>query len=160
MNYNKHYTLINKKGFDGMTKNVKDYYVYPAVFRFDSDSVLVTFPDLPGCITSGKNQEEALKMARDVLGGFLSIMEEENNLIPSPTQITDVPIINNNEYILLVDVRMPPYRMNDNVKLKKKTLTIPDWLDKEAINKNINQSKLLTEALKETLGLNNNTHTP
>ncbi|MEJ9263601.1 type II toxin-antitoxin system HicB family antitoxin, partial [Bacillus thuringiensis] len=89
-----------------MTKNVKDYYVYPAIFRFDSDSILVTFPDLPGCVTSGKNQEEALKMARDVLGGFLSIMEEDNDLIPSPTQIADVPIINNNEYILLVDVRM------------------------------------------------------
>ncbi|MFY0147677.1 type II toxin-antitoxin system HicB family antitoxin [Bacillus cytotoxicus] len=143
-----------------MSKNEKDYYVYPAIFRFDSDSVLVTFPDLPGCMTSGKNQEEALKMARDVLGGFLTIMEEDNDPIPSPTHITDLTDLNDNEYVLLVDVRMPPYRMTDNVKLKKKTLTIPEWLDKEAVNKNINQSKLLTESLKETLGFNDNTHTP
>ncbi|PFJ06027.1 pilus assembly protein HicB [Bacillus cereus] len=143
-----------------MSKNQKDYYVYPAIFKFNSDNVLVTYPDLSGCMTSGKDQEEALKMARDVLGGFLTIAEEDNDPTPPPTHITDIVDLKDNEYVLLVDVRMPPYRINDNVKLKKKTLTIPEWLDKEAINKNINQSKLLTEALKDTLGFNDNTHTP
>ncbi|MFF2241945.1 type II toxin-antitoxin system HicB family antitoxin [Bacillus thuringiensis] len=139
----------------------KDYYAFPARFHFNiDDSVLVTFPDLPGCMTSGKNQEDALKMARDVLGGFLSIMEEDNDPIPSPSQITDIINNNSNEHILLIDVRMPPYRNKDNVKLKKKTLTIPQWLDEEAVQKNINQSKLLTEALKEHLGYNDKTNTP
>ncbi|MFY0146774.1 MULTISPECIES: type II toxin-antitoxin system HicB family antitoxin [Bacillus cereus group] len=139
----------------------KDYYAFPAVFKFlDNKEILVTFPDLPNVITNGFSQEEALKMARDVLGGSLSIMEEDNTPIPSPTHITDITDLNDNEYVLLVDVRMPPYRTTDNVKLKKKTLTIPEWIDKEAVNKNINQSKLLTEALKETLGFNDNTHTP
>ncbi|EXY06191.1 type II toxin-antitoxin system HicB family antitoxin [Bacillus cereus] len=139
----------------------KDYYAFPARFHFNiDDSVLVTFPDLPGCMTSGKNQEEALIMARDVLGGFLSIMEEDNDPIPSPSQITDIINENSNEHILLIDVRMPPYRNKDNVKLKKKTLTIPQWLDEEAVKKNINQSKLLTEALKEHLGYNDKTNTP
>ncbi|QIW22368.1 type II toxin-antitoxin system HicB family antitoxin [Bacillus thuringiensis] len=138
----------------------KDYYAFPARFHFNSDNVLVTFPDLPGCMTSGKNQEEALIMARDVLGGFLSIMEEDNDPIPSPSHITDIINENNNEHILLIDVRMPPYRNKDNVKLKKKTLTIPQWLDEEAVKKNINQSKLLTEALKKTLGYNDKTNTP
>lgn len=138
----------------------QDYYVFPAIFRFEENSVFVSFPNLPNCFTVGDNQEDALKMARDVLGGYLALMEEDNEEIPFPSDIKDIQPSSNNEYTLLVDVRMPPYRNKDNVKLKKKTLTIPQWLDEEAVKKNINQSKLLTEALKETLGYNNKTNTP
>ena len=27
--------------------NVKDKYIYPAIFDFDNDGITVTFPDLP-----------------------------------------------------------------------------------------------------------------
>ena len=37
----------------------------------------------------------------------------------------------------------------------KKTLTIPNYLDMLAKNKNINFSQVLQEALKKELGLNN-----
>lgn len=43
-----------------------------------------------------------------VLDGFLSITEENNHPIPSLSQITDIINKNSNEYILLIDVRMPP----------------------------------------------------
>ena len=39
---------------------MKDRYIYPAVLKFEDDSILVEFPDLEGCITFGENEEEAL----------------------------------------------------------------------------------------------------
>jgi hypothetical protein len=33
---------------------MKDRYIYPAVLKFEDDSIIVEFPDLEGCITLGK----------------------------------------------------------------------------------------------------------
>ena len=37
----------------------KDSYLYPAIFKYGEDGITITFPDLPGCISCGKNDEEA-----------------------------------------------------------------------------------------------------
>ena len=44
-------------------------HVYPAVFHPNADdgSYTVLFPDLPGCITEGKDLENALYMAQSAL---------------------------------------------------------------------------------------------
>ena len=45
-------------------------YVYPAIFDVDNDeemSVGVTFPDIFGAVTCGKDLEEAMFMAKDLL---------------------------------------------------------------------------------------------
>ena len=42
--------------------------IYPAVFYPYSDGsggYVVEFPDLPGCVTGGKNLQEAIEMATD-----------------------------------------------------------------------------------------------
>ncbi|MFD2692381.1 type II toxin-antitoxin system HicB family antitoxin [Sporolactobacillus shoreicorticis] len=54
-------------------------YIYPAVFdpKIDgSKGYTITFPDLPGCISEGTDIQNALYMARDVLEGFMYILEE------------------------------------------------------------------------------------
>ncbi|MDR2132042.1 MAG: toxin-antitoxin system, antitoxin component, HicB domain protein [Clostridiales Family XIII bacterium] len=43
------------------------------------------------------------------------------------------------------------YRKNFNDKSVKKTLTIPQWMDKMATNRGINFSKTLRDALAERL---------
>ena len=44
--------------------------IYPAVFTYEEGyEIAVTFPDFPGCATSGEDEQEALQMARDALGG-------------------------------------------------------------------------------------------
>jgi len=46
----------------------QDKYLYPAVFTYeDGYEIAVTFPDLPGCATSGADESEALEMAKDAL---------------------------------------------------------------------------------------------
>ena len=46
------------------------------LFFRDGNVVGVRFPDLPGCNTCGDDQEDALTMARDALGGHLLCLED------------------------------------------------------------------------------------
>ena len=69
---------------------MQNKYIYPAIFDFDEDGITVTFPDLPGCITCGDNQEEALKNAKEVLELYMYSLEEDNETIPQPSNILDL----------------------------------------------------------------------
>lgn len=57
---------------------IKDKYIFPAIFSYDDDGVSVEFPDLPGCYTCADSTEEALEMAKDVLGLHIYGMEQDN----------------------------------------------------------------------------------
>lgn len=46
----------------------------------------VIVPSLPGCITYGKNLEEAKKMARDAILGYLYSLKKHDEIIPSDTE--------------------------------------------------------------------------
>lgn len=48
---------------------MKHYY---ALFKKTAEAVEVEFPDLAGCVTFGKNFEEALSNAEDVLAAWLA----------------------------------------------------------------------------------------
>ncbi len=41
----------------------KDMRTYPAIFSKDEAGIAVEFPDLPGCFTCGKSEEEAVARA-------------------------------------------------------------------------------------------------
>ncbi len=129
---------------------MKDKYIYPAIFEYDEDGINVSFPDLPGCLTCGDSDEEALSMAKDALGGFLYAMEEDGDLIPFPTSLKNIKT-QNNEKAVLVEIWMPTVRKAIENKSIRKTLTIPQWLNKRAMEENINFSFVLKEALKREL---------
>ena len=86
---------------------MQNKYIYPAIFDFDEDGITVTFPDLPGCITCGNNQEEALKNAKEVLELYMYSLEEDNETIPQPSNILDLEV-ENTQVIVLVDIWMVP----------------------------------------------------
>ena len=130
---------------------MQNKYIYPAIFDFDEDGITVTFPDLPGCITCGDNQEEALKNAKEVLELYMYSLEEDNETIPQPSNILDLEV-ENTQVIVLVDIWMVPVRDEMKNKCIKKTLTIPKWLNDLAIENNVNFSAILQSALKEYLG--------
>lgn len=44
---------------------------YCAVFKYDTDGINITFPDIPGCFTCAYSREEAVVMSKDVLNIFL-----------------------------------------------------------------------------------------
>ena len=128
----------------------KDYYVYPAIFTYEDDGISVEFPDLPGCLTCADTTEEAIKMAKEALGLHLYDIEEENEPIPVASSIGDLSL-EKNQMPILIDINMVLHRKAIENTSVKKTLTIPQWLNKEAERHNINFSQVLQEALKEQL---------
>lgn len=131
---------------------MKDKYVYPALFSYDEDGISIEFPDLPGCFSCADTDEEALYMAEDVLGLWMVELEEDNEEIPTPTNLKDIEV-EDNQKTALISVWMPTVRKAINNKSIKKTLTIPQWLDIMAREKDINFSYILQEGLKKELNL-------
>lgn len=131
----------------------KDTYVFPAILSFDDDGIAVEFPDLPGCLTYGETSEDAIQNAKEALGLHIYGLEEENMMIPEPTNIEKLKL-ETNQVPVLIDVIMPIHRKAIENYSVKKTLTIPQWLNKEAIKHDINFSQVLQDALKEYLGIN------
>lgn len=57
---------------------------YYALFKKSAKIVEVEFPDLKGCVTFGKNWEDALANAEDVLAGWLA--NAESQFIKEPSK--------------------------------------------------------------------------
>ena len=131
---------------------MKDKYVYPAIFDYADDGISIEFPDLPGCISCADTDEEALYMAEDVLGLFMADLEDDNEYIPEPSKLKDINV-SDNQKTVLISVWMPTVRKAVNNKAIKKTLTIPQWLDYMAREKDINFSFVLQEGLKKELNI-------
>lgn len=131
---------------------MKDKYIYPAIFDYAEDGISIEFPDLPGCLSCADNDEEALYMAEDVLGLWMLDLEDEKKDIPKPTNLKDIEV-KENQRTVLMSVWMPTVRKAVNNKSIKKTLTIPQWLDLMAREKDINFSFILQEGLKKELNI-------
>ena len=127
-------------------------YVYPAVFHPNADdgSITVLVPDLPGCITEGKNLADALFMAEDAISMWL--WNAENSHVPIPAA-TQPPRAEAPEFVNFVCADSDEYRRKHDSRAVKKTLSIPSWLNAQAEEAGINFSAVLQEALKSRLGM-------
>ncbi|MCI9606432.1 MAG: hypothetical protein HFF03_07145 [Oscillospiraceae bacterium] len=77
-------------------------YGYPAVFHPNEDgSYTVIFPDLPGCITEGKDLDHALHMAQDALTVWGRYAVEAGEHIAPASDPQDIPL-GENEFIHLL----------------------------------------------------------
>lgn len=130
-----------------------DRYFYPAVFGYEEgEEISVVFPDLD-VATSGESEEEALLSARELLGCVMFGLEEDGDEIPAPTPLSNLEV-GSHERAVLVDAYMPSVRMAQNNKSVNRTVTLPAWLNAAALERNINFSQLLQDALKTQMGLN------
>ena len=134
-----------------MAKKVERYF-YPAVFTYEEgQEIAVVFPDLD-VATSGENDDDALLSARELLGCVMFGLEEDGESIPEPTPLSAVAL-EHNERVVLVDVYMPAVRMAQNNKSVNRTVTLPAWLNAAALERNINFSQVLQDALKTQMGI-------
>lgn len=129
-------------------------YTYPAVFKKEENGLFsVVFPDIKGCYTSGDDLSHALVMASDVLALMVYTNYEEKSIgVPLPTPIDKIKL-KDNEFASYVVCDTKKYRRKFGSKAVKKTLTIPEWLNEAATEKNINFSKVLQEALQKQLDI-------
>lgn len=129
-----------------------DRYIYPAVFTYEPDQeIAVVFPDLD-VATSGENEDEALFSARELLGVVMAGLEEDGEPIPAPTALKDV-VLADNERAVLVDVFMPSVRLAHVNRSVNRTVTLPAWLNAAALERNVNFSQVLQDALRTQLGV-------
>ena len=123
--------------------------IYPAVFKPFTDQsggYVVEFPDLPGCVTEGKDLEQAIEMGIDAASGWILGELEDGEQIPHASDYSEIPAENGCMInMLLLD--MDAYEEKYGEKAVRKNLTIPAWLNTFAEKNNINFSKLLQETL-------------
>ena len=120
---------------------------YPAVFHeAEEDGFWVTFPDLPECITEGDDMAQAYEMATDALGLCLEDRLTENGNIPAPSVPGSISV-EGGAFLVIIEFDQLEYKKKHSKKAVKKTLTIPEWLNEEAMARNINFSQTLQEAL-------------
>ena len=121
-------------------------YYFPAVFSKEGNGYNVTFPDLEGCYTCGDDLPDALWMAEDVLACCLCDMEIEDLMIPTPSPFETIQL-KRGEFVNLITCDTDLYRRKYKKESVKKTLTIPQWLNEAALNRNVNFSQVLQDAL-------------
>ncbi|WP_050696638.1 type II toxin-antitoxin system HicB family antitoxin [Anaeromassilibacillus senegalensis] len=136
------------------------FSAYPACFFKEANGYSVIFPDLNWLSTCGKTLDQALSMAVDCLAGYLYSCQRENESIPYPSSMENINLedianeleLNSGEsFVNMVTVDVDEYAKVHFEKSVKKTLTIPAWLNAAALEKGINFSQVLQEALKERL---------
>ena len=124
-----------------------DRYLYPAVFTYAPDQeIAVVFPDLDAA-TCGADERDALFSARELLGCVMFGLEEDHAPIPDPTPLHDL-VLAENERAVLVDVYMPSVRLAQVSRSVNRTVTLPAWLNAAALERNINFSQALQDALR------------
>ena len=124
-------------------------YIYTAIIKkINQERYECSIPDLPGCISSGKNLDEAIDMITDAAGGWLVVNEDEGNpIIPATDQ--ERLVVPENHISTLVRVDTVAYRAATDTKSVRKNVSLPAWMVVLADKLNINCSQLLQEALRE-----------
>ena len=128
-------------------------YSYPAIFTPEGNDVYsVLFPDIDGCYTFGDSLINSMEMAQDALALMLFDYEIENRTVPIPSNIKDI-VTKEEEFVSFILCDTIEYQKKHNTRAIKKTLTIPEWLNKAASAADLNFSQILQEALVKKLNL-------
>ena len=123
---------------------------YPAIFhKAEEGGFWISFPDIPECLTEGDDMQQAYEMAVEALGLALVNRKEEKEEIPVPSEIDRIQ--GEDGTLVSVEFDMQEYLRKHNSKAVKKTLSIPEWLNKEATAMGVNFSQVLQEALMSKL---------
>ena len=129
---------------------------YPAVFFKEENGYSVIFPDLDYLATCGESLDEAISKAIDCLAGYIYWLMQDEDSIPAPSSLDSVNMVAIAQeldfeyqscFVNLISVDVAEYAKIHFEKSVKKTLTIPAWLNKAALQQNINFSQVLQEAL-------------
>ena len=123
--------------------------IYPAIFTPFSDGsggYTVEVPDLPGCVTEGKDIIEAIEKGIDAASGWVLDELEDGKAIPQASDRKDL-MAPEGSFINLLILDMNSYQEKYGQKTIRKNITIPAWLNTYGEKKGINFSRVLQDAL-------------
>jgi predicted RNase H-like HicB family nuclease len=120
---------------------------YPAIIEAGIDSFGVYFPDLPGCVSAGKTEQEAALGAEEALNGHLSVMAEHGDPIPAPSSLTAIQAEAGSVEVgrILVRGERPGRSVRIQVSIEEGLLA---RIDRKAPNR----SRFLADAARAALG--------
>jgi predicted RNase H-like HicB family nuclease len=124
-----------------------------AFISMDEPTFGVVFPDFPGCISAGKDFEDAVRMAHEALSGHVECMKDAKLEIPEPSTLEHIKRSwpdwkdwKDSEYTTALIALVPSH------ETKKYTISMDSSLMAriDAITKN--RSAFLARAAEEFLG--------
>ena len=124
--------------------------VYPAVFTpcIEKEGYTVEVPDLPGCVTEGKDLVDAIEMGVDAASGWVLGELEEGNNIPAPSlRKENIKLEDPESFVSMLVLDMDAYAEKYGDKTVRKNITIQAWLNTYGEKNNINFSRVLKDAL-------------
>jgi predicted RNase H-like HicB family nuclease len=129
---------------------------YIAIVHKDPNSDFgVSFPDYPGCITAGRNIDEAKDMAQEALSLHIQGMIEDGAQLPVPSKLEDImsdPDFAEAAAYLVVDVPdAKPKSVRVNITVPEMTLK---QIDAAAKKRGMSRSAFLVHAAQNALHSN------
>ncbi|MGL5050369.1 MAG: type II toxin-antitoxin system HicB family antitoxin [Fusobacteriaceae bacterium] len=129
---------------------------YPVVLTYEDNLIYVGIPDLEmdDYTACAETLDGAVKMAKELITLTIMDLEDEKKLIPLASKLDLIKEkLEYNQEIILINLWLPYEKSLVKVEYKKKTLSIPVWLDMLASQKNLNFSQILQKALKKELDI-------
>ena len=123
---------------------------YPILMRKGAAHIVVDIPDF-GISTQGTDYADAMEMARDAIGLVGIDMEDDQEPLPLPSDLSSLSKEHETDVITLVDVDFTEYRRRNDLRTVRRNVSLPSWLNAEAERAGINVSALLQAALKQEL---------
>jgi predicted RNase H-like HicB family nuclease len=124
-------------------------YMYTATFTPNEDGTkyYARIPDLPGCITTGKDLPDAIVQITDAASGWLVVAEDEGLAIAPPTPQADLPH-SDKDSLSLICIDTIAYRSATDTKAVRKNVSLPAWMARMADKRSLNCSQILQEQLR------------
>lgn len=124
---------------------------YPALFhKAEEGGFWITFPDFPEAFSEGDTMEDSYKMAIDCLGLAITSRETQKEDLPVPSSPDSIEL-EKDTFLVIVEFDLLAYKKRNSQCSVKKTLTIPEWLNEEALAMNLNFSQILQDALLQKI---------
>ncbi len=112
----------------------------------------VSFPDFPGCITAGKNIDEAKDMAQEALTLHIQGMLEDGEQLPGPSRLeeimSDPDYANAIAYLVVSAPDAKPRTVRVNVTVPEMTLK---QIDAAAKKRGMSRSSFLVHAAQNAI---------
>ena len=125
---------------------------YIGLIHKDADSDYgVSFPDLPGCVTAGRDLDEARAMAEEALALHLQGVAEDGEAAPEPSSLQDIMADPDNRAGVAILVAAP----HASSRAIRVNVTIPEDvledIDRHAEREGMTRSGFLVKAAKLAL---------
>ena len=115
-----------------------------------SNSWSARVPDLPGCVTTGKDIPEAIDMITDAASLWLVVAEDKGMPIAQPTPQNELPR-DAADICSLIRIDTIAYRALTDTRSVRKNVSLPAWMASLADKRGINCSQVLQEGLRARL---------